>query len=82
MFLCTKIISNLRVPKKYEVDSYGGRVFATNYSATILATKICTKSNEHSMYVRYLWFAITVLLHCGIIDNYRIQIIEVCGVIF
>jgi hypothetical protein len=81
MFQCPKIISNHRVLKKNEVDSYGGLIFAPDDSDTILAAKVCTKSNEHSIYVRCLWFAITVLLHCGIIGIYRIQIIEVCGVI-
>ncbi len=23
---------------------------------TVLAVKMCTKSNEHSMYIRFLWF--------------------------
>jgi hypothetical protein len=40
---------------KNEVDIYGAPVFAPDYSATVLAAKMCTNANEHSMDIRYLW---------------------------
>jgi hypothetical protein len=33
----------------------GAPVFAPDYSATVLAVKMWTNSNEHSLYVRFLW---------------------------
>ncbi len=29
-------------------------VFAPDYSATVLAAKMCNNSNEHSMYIRFM----------------------------
>ncbi len=49
------IKSNHRVLSKNKVDTYGPPVFAQDYSATILAAKMCTDSNEQSMYIRFLW---------------------------
>jgi len=46
--------SNHRVPRSKEVDTYGAQVFAPDYSATVLAAKMCTNTNEHSMYIRFL----------------------------
>jgi hypothetical protein len=65
MFKSHLIKSNHRVLRKNEVDTYGAPVFASDYSTTVLATKMCTNSNEHSMYNRFLclqpsvrsWFA-------------------------
>jgi hypothetical protein len=31
---------------------YGSPVFAPDYSTTVLADKMCTSSNEHSIYIR------------------------------
>jgi hypothetical protein len=40
---------------KNEVDNNGAPVFAPDYSATALVAKMCTNSNEHSMYIIFLW---------------------------
>ncbi len=49
-----KIKSNHRVLRKNSVDTYGAPVFAPDYRATGLSAKICTNSNAHSMYIRFL----------------------------
>jgi hypothetical protein len=41
--------------QKNEANTYGAPVIAPDYSATVLATKMCINSNEHSMYIRSLW---------------------------
>jgi hypothetical protein len=45
-----------RVLRENEVDTYGAPAFVLDYSATVLAAKVCTKSNERSMYIRFLWY--------------------------
>jgi hypothetical protein len=45
MFKGCAIKSNHRVLGKNKLDTYGSTV----YSTTVLAAKICTNSNEHSM---------------------------------
>jgi hypothetical protein len=55
--LCIKVIkskSNCRVLRKSEVETNWVPVFAPDCSATVLAVKICTNPNEHSMYIRFL----------------------------
>jgi hypothetical protein len=49
MFQSHLIKSNHRVLKKNEVDTYGATVFAPDYSATVLAAKMCSNFNEHSL---------------------------------
>jgi hypothetical protein len=53
MFKSELIKSNYRFLGKNKVDTYG----AADYSTTDLAAKICTNSNEHSMYIRFLCLA-------------------------
>ncbi len=53
MFKSHQIKSKHRVLSKKEVDSYGAPVFAPDYGATVFAAKMCTESNEHSMYDFY-----------------------------
>jgi hypothetical protein len=48
------IKSNHRVLRKNEVENYGAPVFGPDYSATILEDKMCTNSNEHSTYIKFL----------------------------
>jgi hypothetical protein len=50
MFKSHLIKSNHTVPMKNNVDTYGAPVFAPDFSATVLAAKIFTDSDEHSMY--------------------------------
>jgi hypothetical protein len=40
---------------KNKGDTNGAPVFAPDYSITILGAKFCTNSNEHSLYIRFLW---------------------------
>ncbi len=40
---------------KNEIDTYKALVFAPDYSTAVLATKMFTNSNEHSIYIRFLW---------------------------
>jgi hypothetical protein len=54
IFKSHKIKSNHRVLRKNEVDTYGSLVFAPDYSNTGLAAKLCTNSNEDSIYIRFL----------------------------
>jgi hypothetical protein len=54
MFKSHQIKSNHRVLRKNEVEIYGAPVFATDYSAIVLAAIICTNSNVHCMYTRFL----------------------------
>jgi hypothetical protein len=54
-FKSHKIKSNHRVLRKDKVDTYGVPVFAPDSSATVLAAKLCTNSNEHSTYIRFPW---------------------------
>ncbi len=49
------IKSNHPVLRKNDVDTFEAPVFAPNYSATVLAAKMCTNFIEHSMYIRSLW---------------------------
>ncbi len=44
----------LQSPKRNKVDTYGRPVYAPDKSTTLLEAKICTSSNEHSMYIRFL----------------------------
>jgi hypothetical protein len=55
MFKSYRIKSNHSVRKKNYLETNGIPVFATDGSTTVLAAKMCTNSNEHSMYVRFLW---------------------------
>jgi hypothetical protein len=45
---------NLRVLRKNEVYTYGAPVLAFDYSATVLAVKMCTNPNEYFMYILHL----------------------------
>jgi len=54
-FKSHRIKSNHRLPRKSIVGTYGATVFAPDFGTTVLAAKMCTNSNEHSMYVRFLW---------------------------
>jgi hypothetical protein len=47
--------SDHRFLRKNSVYTYGAPVFAPNCSTTILASKICTNSDDHFMYIRFLW---------------------------
>ncbi len=73
MFKNHYIKSNHRVLRKKEVDTYGPPVFAPDYSATGLAAKMCTNSNEHSMYNKFLCvkqcYIITINAAC---NSYKI----------
>jgi hypothetical protein len=55
MFKSYCINSNHRVLRKNELYTYGAPVFPPDYSATVLAAKMCN-SNEHSMFIRLLEF--------------------------
>ncbi len=55
MFKSHQIKSNHRVLSKNEVYSNGLPVFAPDYMPTVLAAKMCSNSNEHSMNIRFLW---------------------------
>jgi hypothetical protein len=55
MFKCHYIKLNHTVLRKKEVDTYGASVFAPDYSAIVLTARMCINSNEHSMYIRFLW---------------------------
>ncbi len=39
-----------------KVDTNGAPVFSPDYSASVLTAKMCTNSDEDSMYIRFLWF--------------------------
>ena len=56
MFKCHYIKSNHRSVGKNKVGTYCRTSFAIDYSAPVLADKLCANSYEHSMYIRYLWF--------------------------
>ncbi len=47
-----QIKSNYRVPRKNKEDTYGA---PPGFSRTVLATKMCTSSNWHSVYIIILW---------------------------
>ncbi len=47
--------SHHRVIRKNKLDTCGTPVFAPDYSATVLAAKMFTNSNDHSMYFRFIW---------------------------
>ncbi len=49
--LCSKPLNKIKPqsPKENEVHTYRAPDFAPDYSAAVLATKMCTYSNEHSM---------------------------------
>jgi hypothetical protein len=51
MFKGHLIKSNHRVQG---VDTHGAPVFAPDYSATVLAAKMCINSQEHSIHIRFL----------------------------
>jgi hypothetical protein len=53
MFKVTKY--SLTTESRGTMKYYGAPVFAPVYSAAVLATKICTYSDEHSVYIRFLW---------------------------
>jgi len=55
MFKSYKIKSVHSVLRTNVVDTYGAPVFAPDYSATVLAAKMCTNSNEQSMHIIFLW---------------------------
>ncbi len=55
MFKSCQIKSDLRVLTKNKVDTYRAPIFAPDYSATVHTAEMCTNSNEHSMYIRFLW---------------------------
>jgi hypothetical protein len=46
MFKCHQIKLNHRVLRKNEVYTYEAPVFAPDYSATVIAAKMCPNSNE------------------------------------
>jgi hypothetical protein len=50
MFKSRLIKSNHRIQKKNGVGAYGAPVFAPEYNATVLGTKICTNSIEYKLY--------------------------------
>ncbi len=54
MFKSHLINSKHRVLRKNEVDTHVAPVFAPEYIVTVLAAKMCTNSNELSMYIKYL----------------------------
>ncbi len=54
MFKNHYIKSNHRVLRKKEVDTYGPTVFAPDYSPAGLVSKMCTNSNEQSVYIRFI----------------------------
>jgi hypothetical protein len=47
--------SNHRVPRKNKVDTHGTPVLHL-IVAPVLVAKMCTTSNEHSMYIRFLCY--------------------------
>ena len=51
--------SNHRVLRKNKVDTYGAPVFAPYYSPIVLVTKMCTNSDEHSLYILLLGLILT-----------------------
>jgi hypothetical protein len=53
MFKSHKFKANQRVQRN-KVYTYGAPVFATDYSTIILAAKMQTNSDEHSMHIRFL----------------------------
>ncbi len=55
MFKSLQIKSNYRVPRKNKVGTYGAPVWTPDYSTTVLKAKMCFNSNEHSMYIKFLW---------------------------
>jgi hypothetical protein len=40
-----------RVLRKNKVDTYGASFFAPDYSAAVLAAKMCTNSNDHTIFI-------------------------------
>jgi hypothetical protein len=55
---------------KNEVDSHGAPVFAPDYGATVLATKMCTNANVHSMNVIWFWLCFVLkLVWCQISEK-------------
>jgi hypothetical protein len=40
--------------RKNNLDTYGGSVFAPGYITTVLAPKMYTNTNEHSIYIRFI----------------------------
>ncbi len=54
MFKSQLIKSDYRVLREIYEDTYRTPVFAPDYSATVLTTKMCTDSDEHSMCIRFL----------------------------
>jgi hypothetical protein len=59
------IKSNHRVLRKNEVDTYGAPIFATDYSANVLAAKMCATSNGQSVNIRFLWTEPWVIFTLG-----------------
>jgi hypothetical protein len=49
MFKSHKIKLDHKVLRKNKIAAHGVSVFAPDYSASVLAAKMCTNSDEHSM---------------------------------
>jgi hypothetical protein len=69
MFKNHQIKSNHRVLRKNKEETHGPTVFAPDYTTTGLATKMCTKSNEHSMYIIFLWFNSNIENICRVAED-------------
>jgi hypothetical protein len=54
MFQSHEIKSNHRVLRKNKEHTYGAQSVAPDYTASVLATQMCSNTNEHSMYIRFL----------------------------
>ncbi len=61
MFKNPQIKSNHTVLMKNDVNVHRPLVFASDYSVTGLASKMCTL-NAHSVYVIFLWWDSSMLL--------------------
>jgi hypothetical protein len=54
--LCLKVTkSDHRVPRKIFVNTYCAPVLYLIIAPLLLAAKMCTNSDEFSMYIRFLW---------------------------
>jgi hypothetical protein len=56
MFKGDSVKTKQRVLRKNKLDTDGAPVFASHNSAKVLAAKMCTNSNEHCIYIRFLCF--------------------------
>jgi hypothetical protein len=54
--LCEKSLNKIKSQSPWEnkVDTYGATLFAPDYSANVLAAKMCTNSHKHSIYIRFI----------------------------